>query len=68
MEVVDGHYKATWIIDEDVKKTLDLDFGASTKFRVICSVENLQFLGDNKPTQDHTAAFDWVSVKEPVRE
>ncbi len=67
LTVVNERYTATWIIDGKECKTLPLNFGPGVKFQVICSVENLQFLGDKMPTRDHTGAFDWVSVKEPIQ-
>lgn len=65
LDIENNRYKAIWIIDEEEVKTLPLNFGTSTRFRVCCSVENLTFIGDNMPTKDHTALFDWVTVKEP---
>lgn len=63
--IENNRYKAIWIIDGEEVKSLQLNFGTSTHFLVACSVENLTFIGDNMPTKDHTAQFDWVSVTEP---
>lgn len=65
LDVENERYKASWEIDGTVVKTLAVNFGPSTRFLVACSVENLTFMGDNQPTRDHTAKFDWVSVTEP---
>ena len=65
MDLVNNLYKATWIIDGEQVKTLQLSFGTSTRFQIICSVENLTFMGDRPPTRDHTAQFDWVSYQAP---
>lgn len=67
LDVVNARYSVTWEIDGAVVKTLPVNFGPSTRFFVACSVENLTFMGDNQPTRDHTAQFDWVSVKEPIQ-
>lgn len=64
MQLQDGYYKAVWLIDGTQVKTLPVNFGDSYRFQVICSVENLLFMGDHQPTRDHTAIFDYVSVKE----
>ena len=62
-----NYYKASWVIDGETVKTLPLNFGPDkySNFLVACSVENLTFLGDHMPTQDHTAQFDWVTVEIP---
>lgn len=67
LDVVNARYSASWIIDGTTVKTLPVNFGPTTRFLVACSVENLAFMGDNQPTRDHTALFDWVSVKEHVQ-
>ncbi len=67
LEVVDGKYHANWLIDGVEVKTLALNFGPSVGFLIACSVENLLFMGDHAPTQDHTALFDWVKLTRPVK-
>lgn len=67
LEVVNNKYHASWQIDGVQVKTLALNFGPSIGFLIACSVENLTFMGDHTPTQDHTALFDWVKLTRPVK-
>lgn len=53
-------YIATWKIDNSILTTKTLTYGSSIKFKIFCSVENLNFIGDHIPTIQNYALFDWV--------
>ncbi len=59
----DGKYLAIWSIDGVEKQRLNLEFGPETGFTIQCSVENLEFIGDNISASDYTALYDRVSFK-----
>lgn len=56
----DGNLRVRWSIDGHQVKELQTQIPATTRFGIHCSVENLKFLGDHQPLQDHHAAFDRV--------
>lgn len=56
-------YVATWKIDNQIVTTKTLAYGASTRFKIFCSVENLNFIGDHIPYTQNHALFDWVEFK-----
>lgn len=66
LEVVGGRYKASWIIDGEVKQEQQLEFGPETTFRIFCSVENLSFMGTHLPTMDTVGEFDYVTYQGPA--
>ncbi len=56
------NYTATWLIDEKVVKTAQLEFGPKdATFHIYCSVENLKFLGDEMPVNDNFAKYNFVT-------
>lgn len=59
----DGNYTAVWSIDGEEKQRLELTFGPEYGFKVMCSVENLKFIGDTIPTADYTGLYDRVSFQ-----
>lgn len=61
LEMVEGHYYAKWIIDDEVKQELALEFGEEIPFYIFCSVENLKFLGEKIPEHDNYSLFERVS-------
>jgi hypothetical protein len=65
LENVQGHYKATWKIDNQTLQTTQLTYGQLTRFKIFCSVENLSFVGDHIPTQNNYALFDSVTFQKP---
>lgn len=54
-------YVVNWKIDDTVITSTTLNYGSSTKFKIFCSVENLNFIGDHIPTIQNYALFDWVT-------
>lgn len=64
LEIKNGFYVAHWLIDGEEKQVLDLDFDEEdAQFRIICSVENLLFIGDKIPEHETRAKFDYVSFE-----
>lgn len=69
LEETGSKYLAHWIIDGDTKQKLPLDFGrADTHFTIMCSVENLLFIGEKIPENDNYGRFDYVTFKGTVKE
>lgn len=56
-------YLATWKIDNVAFTSVILNYGPKTKFKILCSVENLSFAGDHIPYKQNHALFDWVEFK-----
>jgi hypothetical protein len=56
-------YVANWKIDDVVLTSATLSYGTTTKFKIFCSVENLNFIGDHIPYTQNYALFDWVEFK-----
>jgi hypothetical protein len=63
LENVEGHYKATWKIDNKTLQTAQLTYGQLTRFKIFCSVENISFIGDHIPTRNNYALFDSVTFQ-----
>ncbi|MFA9187292.1 hypothetical protein AAGV33_02820 [Flavobacterium sp. FBOR7N2.3] len=57
-------YVATWKIDNVAFTSTVLNYGSRTKFKILCSVENLSFAGDHIPYQQNYALFDSVTFNE----
>ena len=55
-----NHYIATWLIDGVQHLQKELNYGQQYPFRIFCSVENIDFIGDHIPTKDHYALWDYV--------
>ncbi|MEG1006900.1 hypothetical protein [Bacteroides sp.] len=58
-----GNYYITWLIDNEPKYELQLEFGKEIAFRLFCSVENLKFIGDRPAQQDNSGLFDFVKYE-----
>ena len=58
-----GRYNVSWKINDVVMATAQLSYGKNTKFKIYCSVENLQFIGDHIPQSQNYALFDAVEFK-----
>lgn len=63
LDLVEGKYRAQWIIDGDVKQDRQLEFGEEIPFYIFCSVENLKFLGERMAEHDNFGLFDWVTFE-----
>ena len=64
LEETEGKYVAYWVIDDVRHQKLPLDFGPEeAKFRIMCSMENLLFIGDKIPEHDNVARFDYVTFE-----
>lgn len=64
LELKNGKYVATWLINNNVITSSELDFGpAETKFYVYVSVENLTFIGDHIPAQKNYGLFDYMEYQ-----
>ncbi|MGN1225676.1 MAG: hypothetical protein ACI4TL_00395, partial [Candidatus Cryptobacteroides sp.] len=55
LDVVDGKYRMTWLIDDVQVKQLNLRYGPEIKFLISISVENLEFMGDFQPVHQNYA-------------
>ena len=55
-----GNYYITWLIDDELKHELQLEFGKDIAFHIFCSVENLKFIGDQPAQQENSGLFDFV--------
>jgi len=58
----DGAYFVQWLIDGEVKATLQQTFGEEVKFTPVLSLENLKFLGDHIPKNNYEVEFDWLEI------
>jgi hypothetical protein len=58
-----GRYKVSWKINDAIMATVQLSYGKRTKFKIYCSVENLQSIGDHIPQSQNYALFDVVEFK-----
>ncbi len=63
-----GKYLIEWFLNGVKVKTLQTDFSEETEFTVLCSVENLSFLGDHLPRRDNYAIFDYFEFREMSKE
>ena len=61
LQLVGDKYFATWLIDEVKCAAQQLNYGQEHPFHIFCSTENLKFIGDNWPYQDHYGLWDYVS-------
>lgn len=61
LTVVDGKYKASWLLDGESIYTKDLWYGPSdVNFKIICSSGQLKWWGDKDMTRSNTGKFDYV--------
>jgi hypothetical protein len=58
-----GKYNANWKINGQSMGIVQLTYGSKAKFKIFCSVENLQFIGDHIPNSQNRALFDFVEFK-----
>jgi hypothetical protein len=56
-------YIANWKIAGNTVSTLQLNYDTKEKFKIFCSVENLNFIGDHIPTIQNYALFDFVEYR-----
>ncbi|WP_418264213.1 hypothetical protein [Flavobacterium faecale] len=56
-------YIAKWKIGGNTVSSLQLNYGTKEKFKIFCSVENLNFIGDHIPTTQNYALFDFVEYR-----
>lgn len=56
----DGRYYARWLIDGNEVAAVQQTFGPEITFTIMCSVENLLFIGDHIPAQDNYGLFDYM--------
>ena len=61
LQLVGDKYFATWLIDDVKCAAQQLNYGQEHPFHIFCSTENLKFIGDNWPYQDHYGLWDYVS-------
>lgn len=59
-------YDLTWSIDGKIVKKVSSTIRTSVDFALLCSVENLTFIGDHIPKQENHALFDWVEYAPPA--
>jgi len=58
------NYKVEWYVDNNLLQTQILNYGTTNTFGVYCSLENLSFIGDQLPSQEYTALFDYFKYEE----
>lgn len=63
LSLVDGKYLVKWFIDGKEQFSIQQTYGTQFKFFIYCSVENLDFVGDQAATKDNYALFDYVEFK-----
>lgn len=63
----DSNYMVEWLIDGKVCQSQELTFGDEFPFTIMCSVENLLFMGDFMPTHNNIAKFDYVTFEGNVK-
>jgi len=64
IEITQGknnNFLAKWFINDKLYKTEQLEY--KSKFYAFCSIENLEFIGDNLPKYDNYTLFDWFKFK-----
>lgn len=60
-----GTYDLNWAIDGRVVKRVSSEIKNSVDVALLCSVENLTFIGDHIPRRENHALFDWVEYAGP---
>ncbi|MFY9153933.1 MAG: hypothetical protein WAO52_18070 [Prolixibacteraceae bacterium] len=63
LSLVKEKYFVQWIIDGEVVSTVQQTFGIQYPFLILCSVENLQFIGDTPASKVNYGLFDYVEYK-----
>lgn len=53
-------YQVNWNINGELAAATQLNYGAKSKFKIFCSLENLPFIGDHIPSAQNQALFDSV--------
>ncbi len=64
IRLVNDVYVVNWLIDDVLKHSITQTFGSVYDFAILCSMENLTFVGDHIPTQDNYVLFDYVEYYE----
>lgn len=59
----EGLYYAQWLIDGVEVAAVQQTFGPEITFTMMCSVENLLFIGDHIPSQDNYGLFDYMEYQ-----
>ncbi|WP_225877617.1 hypothetical protein [Flavobacterium muglaense] len=57
------NYQVNWKINDELAATSQLEYGNKKKFAILCSLENLTFIGDHIPSTRNYALFDYVSYQ-----
>jgi hypothetical protein len=65
VETAQATYDLAWSIDGKVVKKVSSTIKSSVDFALLCSVENLAFMGDHIPKQENYGLFDWVAYTDP---
>ena len=60
LQLFNGQYLAVWNIDGREFFRKQLNFGEECLFNILCSLENLNFIGDRLPQKDTYTLFDYV--------
>jgi hypothetical protein len=55
-----GKYFVQWLIDGKVVNTVQQTFGTEYLFTIMCSVENLNFIGDTPASKDNYGLYDYI--------
>ncbi|WP_290698159.1 hypothetical protein [Lacinutrix sp.] len=63
-EETDSNYTVKWYVDGALLQTQVLDYSTETVFSVYCSLENLNFIGDQLPSQEYSVLFDSFKLEE----
>lgn len=63
IKIRNGLYYAKWYIDGKKCHDISLNFGREISFYIYCSVENLDFIGEQIPKSENYGLFDFVSYK-----
>ncbi len=61
LQLINGKYCATWLIDGEIYVQKQLDYGEEYPFIVACSTENLRFTGNIRPRKNNYGLWDYVS-------
>lgn len=56
-------YQVNWSINGEQVATAQLNYGTKSKFNMMCSLENLTFIGDHIPSTQNYALFDFVEFR-----
>jgi len=60
-----GIYDLAWAIDGRLIKRVSSEIKSFVDFALLCSMGNLDFIGDHIPRQENHALFDWAEYAAP---